>query len=111
MFQVLLELSHNGKHFHSEKILHYETGNEVIMNFDVFSNNKYSYLVAGEEGNCCLYKLKYQCSKVDSNSENNGIVDFFSIIIISTEDCNPQNFWSESYNSHFRFILFQRDKK
>lgn len=71
--QVLLELSHDGMHFCSEKILHYETGYDVVMNFDVFSNTKYSYLVAGEEGLCRLYKLKYQCSKKDSNLEENGI--------------------------------------
>lgn len=71
--QVLLELSHDGVHFCSEKILYYETGDDVVMNFDVFSNKKYSYLAAGEEGLCRLYKLKYQCLKEDSNSEKNGI--------------------------------------
>ncbi|KAK7603475.1 hypothetical protein V9T40_003474 [Parthenolecanium corni] len=70
---VLLELSHDGMHFCSEKILHYETGYDVVMNFDVFSNTKYSYLVAGEEGLCRLYKLKYQCSKKDSNLEENDV--------------------------------------
>lgn len=69
---MLLELSHDGEHFCSEKILHYETGSDLIMNFDVFWNKKYSYLAAGAEGLCRLYKLKFQCSKIDSNVEKNG---------------------------------------
>lgn len=80
--QVLLELSHDGLHFSSEKIMHYETGYEVIMNFDVFSNNKYSYLVVSEEGNCRLYKLKYQFSKVQSNSGGKGSLHYDTTITI-----------------------------
>ncbi|KAK7604151.1 hypothetical protein V9T40_004424 [Parthenolecanium corni] len=108
---VLLELSHNGKHFHSEKILHYETGNEVIMNFDVFSNNKYSYLVAGEEGNCCLYKLKYQCSKVDSNSENNDLSSSKGIRNRrSKPNQSSSNFSNGIYDKNLTFQLIPKAK-
>lgn len=49
---------HNGKKFVAEEIIRHETGPSVVMNCAVFSDNKRSYIVAGQESHCQLYNVK-----------------------------------------------------
>lgn len=49
---------YDGENCHVQEILRYDTGNDVVMNFAVHNINSFSYLAAGQEGQCHLYKLK-----------------------------------------------------
>ncbi|KAJ8729720.1 hypothetical protein PYW08_001301 [Mythimna loreyi] len=54
----IFELSHNGTRFVAEEVMRHETGPNVVMNCSVRSNqqNK-TYLTAGQESHCQLYKV------------------------------------------------------
>lgn len=51
-------MSHDGKKFIVEEVIRHETGPSVVMNSATFSDNKHSYLVAGQESHCQLYNVK-----------------------------------------------------
>lgn len=53
----IFELSHDGKRFIAEEVTRHETGPSVVMNCSSFSDNKHTYLVAGQESHCQLYNV------------------------------------------------------
>lgn len=67
-------MSHDGKKFVVEEVIRHETGPSVVMNCSSYSNDKCSFLVAGQESHCQLYQVK-------------------SVLIDETpvEDVSPQN--------------------
>ncbi|KAK4879765.1 hypothetical protein RN001_007911 [Aquatica leii] len=54
----IYELSHDGVKFLAEEVLRHETGPSVVMNCSTYSDNKHSYLVAGQESHCQLYNVQ-----------------------------------------------------
>ncbi|KAJ8927683.1 hypothetical protein NQ314_019840 [Rhamnusium bicolor] len=68
----IFELSHNGKKFVVEEVTRHETGGNVVMNCSVFSDNKHSYLVAGQESHCQLYNVNSVLVKEEIDVENIG---------------------------------------
>lgn len=53
----IFELSHNGTRFVAEEVMRHETGPNVVMNCSVRSNQNKTYLTAGQESHCQLYKV------------------------------------------------------
>ncbi|KAH9636167.1 hypothetical protein HF086_007119 [Spodoptera exigua] len=53
----IFELSHNGTRFVAEEVMRHETGPNVVMNCSVQSNKNKTYLTAGQESHCQLYKV------------------------------------------------------
>lgn len=41
-----------------EEVIRHETGTSVVMNCATYSDNKHSYLVAGQESHCQLYHVQ-----------------------------------------------------
>lgn len=57
----------DGKNFIFKEILRYETGGKVVMNCATYSTPKYIYFVAGQNGSCQLYSVKWEVI-VDDNA-------------------------------------------
>lgn len=53
----MYELSHDGVRFVAEEVLRHETGLNAVMVSAAHSDKKHSYLVAGQESYCQLYKV------------------------------------------------------
>ncbi|XP_028039497.1 prolactin regulatory element-binding protein [Bombyx mandarina] len=53
----IFELSHNGKRFVAEEVMRHETGPNVVMTCSVRSIQNRTYLTAGQESHCQLYKV------------------------------------------------------
>ncbi|CAB3248135.1 unnamed protein product [Arctia plantaginis] len=53
----IFELSHNGTRFVAEEVMRHETGPNVVMNCSVRSSQNKTYLTAGQESHCQLYKV------------------------------------------------------
>lgn len=51
-------MSHDGEKFLAEEVVRHETGLNAVMVSAAYSNSKHSYLVAGQESYCQLYKVK-----------------------------------------------------
>ncbi|KAF5289046.1 hypothetical protein FQA39_LY03925 [Lamprigera yunnana] len=64
------ELSHDGEMFLADEVLRYETGPNVVMNCSTFSDNKHSYLVAGQESHCQLFNVQSVLVNNNINIEN-----------------------------------------
>lgn len=57
-FQEVYELSHDGEKFIAEEVVRHETGLNAVMNCSSYSDDKRSYLVAGQESFCQLYNVQ-----------------------------------------------------
>lgn len=44
----------------AERVCHYETGNEAVMNCAIFNAGRYFLLFTGMEGNCQVYKIRHE---------------------------------------------------
>lgn len=67
------ELIYDGENFNAKEVLRYETGSNVVMNCAIFTKSKNSYLAAGQESHCQLYRVKCCiCSEEILNSGNNS---------------------------------------
>ncbi|CAH1183465.1 unnamed protein product [Phaedon cochleariae] len=53
----IFELSHDGTKFIAEEVTRHETGGNVVMYSTAYSDNKRSYVVAGQESHCQLYNV------------------------------------------------------
>ncbi|CAF4872393.1 unnamed protein product [Pieris macdunnoughi] len=53
----IFELSHNGSKFVAEEVMRHETGPNVVMNLSVRNIQNRTYLTAGQESHCQLYKV------------------------------------------------------
>lgn len=54
-FQEIYEIYHNGRRFVAEEVIRHETGANVVMNCAVTSDERRSYLIAGQESHCQMY--------------------------------------------------------
>ncbi|KAJ8920983.1 hypothetical protein NQ315_015778 [Exocentrus adspersus] len=68
----IFELSHDGRRFVAEEVTRHETGGNVVMNCSVFSDNKHSYLVAGQESHCQLYNVNSVLVREEEEIESIG---------------------------------------
>lgn len=68
----IFELSHDGRKFVAEEVTRHETGGNVVMNSSVFSDNKHSYLIAGQESHCQLYNVNSVLVREEVDIENIG---------------------------------------
>nr|CAH7738683.1 unnamed protein product [Callosobruchus chinensis] len=66
----IFELSHNGRKFLAEEVTRHETGGNVVMNCSTFSDNRHTYLVAGQESHCQLYNVNSVLVKEQKVVEN-----------------------------------------
>ncbi|CAK1603566.1 unnamed protein product [Parnassius mnemosyne] len=53
----IFELSHNGTKFVAEEVMRHETGPNVVMNCSVRNAQGRTYLCAGQESHCQLYRV------------------------------------------------------
>ncbi|XP_059061821.1 prolactin regulatory element-binding protein [Achroia grisella] len=53
----IFEISHNGTRFVAEEVMRHETGPNVVMTCSVNSTQNRTYLAAGQESHCQLYKV------------------------------------------------------
>lgn len=53
----IFELSHNGSRFVAEEVMRHETGPNVVMTCSVRGVQNRTYLTAGQESHCQLYKV------------------------------------------------------
>ncbi|XP_037297812.1 prolactin regulatory element-binding protein isoform X2 [Manduca sexta] len=53
----IFELSHNGSRFVAEEVMRHETGPNVVMTCSVRNMQNRTYLTAGQESHCQLYKV------------------------------------------------------
>ncbi|XP_068621294.1 guanine nucleotide-exchange factor SEC12 [Battus philenor] len=53
----IFELSHNGSKFVAEEVMRHETGPNVVMNCSISNAQGRTYLCAGQESHCQLYKV------------------------------------------------------
>lgn len=51
-------MSHDGEKFVVEEVIRHETGPSVVMNCATSSDDKHTYLVAGQESHCQLYNVQ-----------------------------------------------------
>lgn len=71
----IFELKYDGNKFIAEEMVRHETGPSVVMNCACYSNDRHTYLVAGQESHCQLYNVnievveKTECETVPSSSE------------------------------------------
>lgn len=70
--QEVYELSHDGDKFIAEEVLRHETGPSAVMNCSTYSNNKRSYLAAGQESYCQLYDVQSVLVTEEDNIETIG---------------------------------------
>ena len=56
--QEIFELNFDGKRFVAKEVIRHETGPKVVMNCAAYSNSKHTYLAAGQESHCQLYKVQ-----------------------------------------------------
>ncbi|XP_022918698.1 guanine nucleotide-exchange factor SEC12 [Onthophagus taurus] len=70
-FEVF-ELSHNGEKFVAEEVIRHETGRCVVMNCATYSDSRHSYLVAGQESHCQLYRVKSELKSGEEVIETIG---------------------------------------
>ncbi|BES88739.1 prolactin regulatory [Nesidiocoris tenuis] len=79
-FEVF-EITYDGKRYVAKEVVRHETGPKVVMNCAAYSNNKYTYLAAGQEGHCQLYKVLITVEKEGTagsdevNKGSNGLAD------------------------------------
>lgn len=66
----IFELSHNGVQFVAEEVSRHETGPAVVMNCATYNDSKRSWIVAGQENHCQLYKVNNKIV----NLENGEII-------------------------------------
>lgn len=64
----IYEVFHDGEKFVAREIIRHETGTSVVMNCATFSNNKHTYVVAGQESQCQLYSVHSELV-IDENIE------------------------------------------
>ncbi|XP_023013950.2 guanine nucleotide-exchange factor SEC12 [Leptinotarsa decemlineata] len=69
----IFELSHDGSKFIAEEVTRHETGGNVVMYCSTFTDNKRSYVVAGQEDHCQLYHVNSELvseevENIDHNS-------------------------------------------
>ncbi|XP_050309164.1 prolactin regulatory element-binding protein [Anthonomus grandis grandis] len=66
----IFELSHDGKKFHVEEVTRHETGPNVVMNCAVSKtvDGKHTYLVAGQESHCQLYKVNTELVTLENGN-------------------------------------------
>ncbi|KAI8427417.1 hypothetical protein MSG28_001964 [Choristoneura fumiferana] len=53
----IFELSHNGERFVAEEVMRHETGPNVVMTCSVRTADNRTYLTAGQESHCQLYRV------------------------------------------------------
>lgn len=58
----------DGETFNAKEVLRYETNGNVVMNCAVLTKNKQTYLVAGQESHCQLFKVK--CCVCNDGNDN-----------------------------------------
>lgn len=83
LVQEVFEITYDGKRYVAKEVVRHETGPKVVMNCAAYSNNKYTYLAAGQEGHCQLYKVLITVEKegtAGSDEVNKGIQLFTSEI-------------------------------
>jgi prolactin regulatory element-binding protein len=68
----IFELAHDGTKFVAEEVTRHETGPSVVMNCSAYSDNKRSYLVAGQESHCQLYNVESVLVTEEENVETIG---------------------------------------
>ncbi|KAG5864750.1 hypothetical protein JTB14_022625 [Gonioctena quinquepunctata] len=61
----IFELSHDGSKFIAEEVTRHETGGNVVMYCSTFTDNKRSYVVAGQEDHCQLYYVNSELVSED----------------------------------------------
>ena len=71
LLQEIFELSYDGNRFSAEEVIRHETGPKVVMNSACFSDKKNTFLVAGQESHCQLYRIGITVEK--EVSEESGI--------------------------------------
>ncbi|KAF6214252.1 hypothetical protein GE061_008992 [Apolygus lucorum] len=76
----IFELNYDGKRYVAKEVVRHETGPKVVMNCAAYSNSKYTYLAAGQESHCQLYKVQITVEKesTDKDADNkapNGVTD------------------------------------
>ncbi|XP_072377149.1 guanine nucleotide-exchange factor SEC12 [Diabrotica undecimpunctata] len=67
----IFEIFHDGTRFAAKEVTRHETGGNVVMNCSVYSDRKYSLMVAGQESDCQLYKLNPKLVEEVENIGNN----------------------------------------
>lgn len=50
-------MSYDGTRFSAEEVIRHETGPKVVMNSACYSDKKSTFLVAGQESHCQLYRV------------------------------------------------------
>ncbi|XP_065202100.1 prolactin regulatory element-binding protein [Planococcus citri] len=64
------ELLHNNDSISAQKVLRHDTGDIAVMNCAVITKNKNSYIAAGENNRCQLYKVKCCICSEEKNRTN-----------------------------------------
>ncbi|XP_073987349.1 guanine nucleotide-exchange factor SEC12 [Rhodnius prolixus] len=67
----IFELIFDGKRFVAKEVMRHETGPKVVMNCASYFDNKNTFLVAGQESHCQLYRIAISVDKEDVIPENN----------------------------------------
>lgn len=68
-------MSHDGERFIAEEVVRHETGLNAVMVSAAYSDSKHSYLVAGQESYCQLYKVGSVIVHEDEEIETVGSND------------------------------------
>uniref|UniRef100_A0A069DYZ2 Putative prolactin regulatory element-binding protein n=1 Tax=Panstrongylus megistus TaxID=65343 RepID=A0A069DYZ2_9HEMI len=66
----IFELIFDGKRFIAKEVMRHETGPKVVMNCASFYDKKNTFLVAGQESHCQLYRIAITVDKEDVNTES-----------------------------------------
>ncbi|KAK9509862.1 hypothetical protein O3M35_004763 [Rhynocoris fuscipes] len=71
----IFELIFDGETFIAKEVMRHETGPKVVMNCATYYDNKNTYLVAGQESHCQLYKVAITVDKQTDNATPNGTIE------------------------------------
>ncbi|XP_037047161.1 prolactin regulatory element-binding protein [Bradysia coprophila] len=66
----IYEIYHNGRHFVAEEVIRHETGANVVMNCAVTSDERRSYVVAGQESHCQMYLVNLKVVDEDEMAKS-----------------------------------------
>ncbi|CAH1388961.1 unnamed protein product [Nezara viridula] len=102
----IFELSYDGTRFSAEEVIRHETGPKVVMNSACFSDKKSTFLVAGQESHCQLYRVGISVEKEVSEESMNGTSDPPNLRHRKTSK-NHQNGISEVTNNVKKKLVFK----
>ncbi|XP_014251816.1 prolactin regulatory element-binding protein [Cimex lectularius] len=105
----IFELMYDGKRFLAKEVVRHETGPKVVMNCASYSDSKHTYLAAGQESHCQLYRIGITVEEEKSDKSSvNGVAEPNNLRQRKVDrDTKEENVKYEGKKSHNKLISFK----